>query len=82
MSVSRRLFLQRSVATLGAVGVAAITAKQAEAKVPKQAVGYQDTPNGSQACAHCRAFLSPHSCRIVAGNISPNGWCEMWAPKA
>lgn len=81
MAVSRRMFLRGSAAAIGAAGLAAITTKQAAAKVPQQAVSYQDTANGGQACDGCRAFVSPASCRIVAGNISPHGWCEMWAPK-
>lgn len=82
MAVSRRMFLRGSAAALGAAGMAAFMTKEAAAKVPKQAVSYQDTPNGSQDCSKCRLFSGPHSCRIVAGDISPHGWCEMWAPKA
>lgn len=82
MAVSRRVFLSGSAAALGAVGLAAITTKKAEAKVPQVAVGYQDKPNGSQECSNCRVFIPPHSCKVVAGTISPQGWCEMWAPKA
>lgn len=82
MAVSRRMFLRGSAAALGAAGLAAVTTKEAEAKVPKSAVAYQDTPNGIQECSNCRVFVPPDSCRIVAGTISPKAWCEMWAPKA
>jgi len=48
------------------------------AKLPKSAVGYQDKPHGSQKCSNCALFQPPHSCRDVAGYISPNGWCVIW----
>jgi hypothetical protein len=64
--------------------------KQAEAAgtMPPSNVKYQTHPNAAgQHCAKCNYFLpgasptAPGKCKIVAGAISPNGWCTMFAAK-
>jgi len=60
------------------------------APLAKMQVGYQDVPEGGKVCAQCVYFMfepaqgsGPSSrCQLVAGPISPAGWCEIWAPKA
>lgn len=53
----------------------------------KSALQYQDMPRGSSACANCANFLpgesagAPGRCTIVAGDISPQGWCLAYAAK-
>lgn len=42
---------------------------------------YQDHPNKGQKCSLCAFFRPPHSCKIVTGTISPNGWCVAFSPK-
>lgn len=48
---------------------------------------YQDQPNEGKRCADCVAFVPPSagqaagSCNIVAGPVSPNGWCMAFSPK-
>jgi hypothetical protein len=48
-------------------------------KMPKQDVDYQDNPKGIQMCATCSLFDPPTSCKIVEGDVSPNGWCKDYA---
>jgi hypothetical protein len=45
-------------------------------KQSKQAAEYQDNPKGIQMCATCTLFVAPRSCKVVEGDISPNGWCK------
>lgn len=45
-------------------------------RLTKQAVDYQDTPMGIQMCSNCSLFEQPSSCKLVEGDISPNGWCK------
>ena len=52
------------------------------AKVSQAAVGYQNSPKGDQQCSNCAQFLPPNACNFVDGNISPSGWCQIWAKKA
>jgi hypothetical protein len=48
-------------------------------KMSKQAAEYQVSPKGIQMCATCTLFDAPHSCRVVEGEISPDGWCKAYA---
>lgn len=51
---------------------------------------YQDKPHDGHHCSECRAFLPPPpqarsadgSCKIVAGPVSPQGWCMAFSSKA
>lgn len=89
--LSRRAAMKRVFITAAglAVGWSALSARPAQAagSVPKGAVGYQDKPNGNERCATCSQFVpgktaqAMGSCNVVAGNISPNGWCNVWAAK-
>ncbi len=87
-SLARRRVLGRLAATAGAAlatptVVHAATAAQSATsrKVQKSAVQYQDHPMGESACATCANFIPGPTrdetghCTIVAGNISPRGWC-------
>jgi hypothetical protein len=79
---SRRRLLQSAV---GMIGIAAtITVRpepiSATIKISKAAVAYQDHPEGDKRCGKCRQFLSPDSCKLVEGQISPQGFCRIFAP--
>jgi hypothetical protein len=54
----------------------------AQSKVSKATAKYQDQPKAGQSCNQCQYFLPPKSCQLVAGDISPNGWCSFFAKKA
>jgi len=81
--LSRRSVLKR--ATLLAVAAVAATVlphRQAVAqKVSKEAMKYQDKPNGDKMCSNCLQFVPPDSCKVVEGTISPNGYCLAWVKK-
>lgn len=90
MNLSRRRFLHRSAAVAGGISLAGAIAarspaadiKVAQTKVAKTLVAYQDSPKGSQECDNCQYFQPPGACQVVAGTISPKGWCKMWAKKS
>jgi hypothetical protein len=48
-------------------------------KMAKQDVDYQDSPKGLQMCSTCSLFDPPTSCKIVEGDVSPNGWYKSYA---
>jgi hypothetical protein len=54
---------------------------KAVAKVAQRGVQYQPTPKGGQACAGCNSFIAPNQCKLVAGEISPSGWCGLWTKR-
>lgn len=79
--VSRRAVMMTLALGLVAPATAALTVSaQAQAKRSKRDVMYQSQPNNNAACAGCQYFRRPNQCRLVEGNISPNGWCNLFAP--
>jgi hypothetical protein len=80
---TRRSVLQIAAAAAGALSLLGLSGRSAKAaKVSQTAVGYQDSPKGTQSCANCRLFEAPNACKQVDGVISPNGWCKIWSKAA
>ncbi len=49
-------------------------------KVTQASVQYQSQPKGEQKCGVCMHFeAGSNSCKLVDGQISPDGWCSLWA---
>jgi hypothetical protein len=48
-------------------------------KTSQAAAQYQQTPKDGQSCAMCQLFRPPAACQVVAGTISPAGWCKFFA---
>src|SRR5690349_2364073 len=46
----------------------------------KAQVHYRSAKSKEYRCATCAFFISPNSCRKVSGQISPDGWCDMYKP--
>lgn len=59
----------------------------ADAKASKAALKYQTHPNGGAKCETCKLFIrgkntaSMGTCKVVAGPISPQGWCVAYTKK-
>ncbi len=52
------------------------------AKVSQASVQYQTQPKGEQQCSGCMHFIAEsNTCKLVEGQISPDGWCTLWAKK-
>ena len=57
-------------------------AAPAAAKVSQASVQYQTQPKGEQQCSGCANFIAEsNTCKLVEGQISPNGWCLLWTKK-
>ena len=81
---SRRDVLRAGLGTLSlGVLVSSLLAEtaQAQQKVSKQMVQYQDSPKGGHQCSGCANFIAPAACKVVTGKVSPRGWCTIWTPK-
>jgi hypothetical protein len=76
--VSRRTTL---IAAAGATALMTLNGS-AEAKMAQSAVKYQPTPKDGKQCSGCNLFIAPNSCKSVAGDIAPTGWCSIWVKKA
>ncbi|HVA28517.1 MAG TPA: high-potential iron-sulfur protein [Candidatus Baltobacteraceae bacterium] len=85
--LTRRELLSSLIGLPALAGLAVATGAVAEAKGSKAQFQYQNHPNGSQACMGCSYFVAgktataPGTCRVVAGPISPHGWCTAYAAK-
>ena len=85
--MSRRLMLQGALAVGCCLGLTAIFSAKAGAQAAKKAsqssVRYQAQPKGEGKCGNCMNFIAETStCKLVDGQISPEGWCNLWAKKA
>ena len=71
------------ISLIGSAPLAALSLSgaTAAAKVSQKTVQYQPTPKGGQACAGCNSFIAPNQCKLIAGKISPSGWCRLWTKK-
>jgi hypothetical protein len=80
--LSRRSLLGGAALVLGgAAGAAVAPAVRAQEKVSKADAKYQDEPRGQQRCAICLQFSPPGSCKLVAGEIRPTGYCQFFAAR-
>ena len=89
--IRRRLFRQGAVIASGAAlgGLVLNGRALAQAGTESKAMAkYQDKPHGSQECDTCMQFVpgkassAAGTCKIVAGSISPKGWCMNFTPKS
>ncbi|HEX4407297.1 MAG TPA: hypothetical protein VH206_00865 [Xanthobacteraceae bacterium] len=79
MMGSKRYFLRLAMlGSLAAIGGARNARAEGE-KMSKQQAEYQETAKDIQMCATCTLFVLPRSCKVVEGDISPNGWCKVYA---
>lgn len=80
--ISRRALLERAVLVAGVAAAGGIPRDAAaQEKLTKAQAKYQDHPKGQQRCEICLQFRPPHQCNLVAGQISPKGWCQYFAAK-
>ena len=80
--LSRRAMLGGTALVLGAGASGLMATSALAAKTPQKAAMYQDKPKDGKMCSACTQFEAPGSCKLVDGSISPNGWCQLFTPKA
>lgn len=87
--ISRRKLLHGVIAVSGVAAGTVFLGHQAKAqKASKEAMRYQGQPKNGQKCSGCSLFIPGESassngtCQVVEGEISPEGWCVSFTPKA
>ena len=81
-SISRRVVLTSAALSLGAATAAAVVSPAAaQQKISQSDAKYQTTPRGDQRCDGCVNFQPANACKFVEGDISPSGWCQLFAAK-
>jgi hypothetical protein len=76
---SRRKLLRGAVNGIAAGLLLRTAPTRASEKMTRQQAEYQDKPNGIYSCALCTLFEKPNACKVVAGEVSPDGWCKAFA---
>lgn len=80
LDLSRRRFLRGAALATGGGALLLASSASAANKVSQKLAHYQPQPKGSQRCDNCVQLSAPSSCKIVEGDISPAGWCMLYAP--
>jgi hypothetical protein len=73
--------LTRTALVLGAAAAATVSQAAAQQKLSQADAKYQATPKGNQRCEVCYNFQPSNACKFVQGDISPDGWCQLFAAK-
>lgn len=67
----------------GSPSTSADAAPSTTAKASQASAQYQPEPKGEQKCSGCLQFIpESNTCKVVDGQISPDGWCRLWVKKA
>ena len=53
-----------------------ISQTEASEKMTRQQAEYQDAPKDIYSCGMCTLFEPPKYCKVVAGEVSRDGWCK------
>jgi hypothetical protein len=83
----RRRWLRQAAWFPVAVKLLASSGAARAGTASKEAFHYQDHPNEGLRCANCTAYVAPPAgqamgtCNVVAGPVSPNGWCMAFTAK-
>jgi hypothetical protein len=82
VALCRRALLRYAVGAAGGMAIYYAPANPVTAapKISKQAVAYQDHPEGDKRCEKCAQFQPPDACKMVEGPISPQGSCRIFVP--
>ena len=66
----------------GVLGALAVPGSAvAASKLSTKAAGYRPKPMGKAQCDNCGVWQAPASCKLVDGQISPTGWCNLYNGK-
>jgi hypothetical protein len=76
---SRRKLIRAAVNGVSAGLLWRISQTEASEKMTRQQAEYQDTPRGIYSCGMCSLFEPPKNCKVVAGEVSRDGWCKAFA---
>ena len=80
--LSRRGMIAGTALAACAAAMSAATGPAiAQQKISQANAKYQDHPNGEARCDHCVQFQAPNGCKLVEGEIKPDGWCQLFAAK-
>jgi hypothetical protein len=68
------------LAAVGSVCTGLAIKAEAQQKMSLAQAQYQGSPNGIYSCGNCSLFEPPHSCKVVVGEVTEDGWCKAYTP--
>lgn len=83
-TTSRRNMILTTVASAAGISLGLLAppaSARGQVKLSQADSGYQGGPRSGQRCDQCANWLPPASCKFVAGPLSANGWCSLFAPR-
>ena len=80
-NTTRRIVLRTGLGVAAGAALAAGAARAQDEKIAQELVQYQNQPKDGLQCNKCAQWVEPNACKIVAGQISPQGYCVAYAPK-
>jgi hypothetical protein len=86
--LTRATFVRSAVLLPALAAVVGSESLAQTAKGSKAQFKYQDSPNGKKQCSNCTFFIAGKTstangtCKIVQGDISPNGYCIAYSAKS
>ncbi len=75
----RRVLLRAGISGLTVAALLGRVGVSAQVKASQQEAAYQPGPSHGMSCQVCSLFRPPRACVVVAGDISPTGWCRFFA---
>jgi hypothetical protein len=81
-SMIKNVTLAVGAATAVAYSLSPVSTSAKQSKLAQTDIGYRDRPNGGQRCDLCVNWQAPSACKVVAGTISPSGWCGLFVRRA
>jgi hypothetical protein len=86
---ARRGFLKFAATVPGIAAALPFLLRASDAvaqKMSKEAAKYQPNPKDGQRCDNCQFWIPPEGdgpggCKVVEGDIAPEAWCVLYAPK-
>jgi High potential iron-sulfur protein len=80
--ISRRVVFTGTALALGAAAAATVVSEAtAQEKISQADAKYQGAPKDDQRCDGCILFQPPNTCKVVQGEISASGWCQLFVKK-
>jgi hypothetical protein len=77
MLIGRRRVM-RGVVAGAAILCGRVRGEEVLEKVSRAEAEYQDTPKGIYTCRMCTLFVPPANCKVIDGEVSADGWCNLF----
>jgi hypothetical protein len=87
MSISKELSRRAVLSATATASVLFLTGQAGAGSIPQTSVKYQTSPNNGHQCGDCKLFIpgatadANGTCKSVAGDITPHGWCVLFSAK-